>query len=84
MGVDTKSIGYSDAEWKLVKFFGMENVAWTIDSPITVYRMMGEKAFLADMKGPEVEALRRCIHAINNCTIYRNTHEWDALINLTD
>jgi hypothetical protein len=71
---------YSEKEKQLIKAFGYENLL-TVVAP-TLYRMMVEKAFINDMKGPHVESLRRCAKALQECKIYRLTKEWDDMIQL--
>lgn len=70
---------YSDKEEKLIAYFEYSSIMENI-SPITMYRMMMEKAFIDGMTGPEVEAVRRCNKALRDCTVYRNTRAWDMLI----
>jgi len=71
---------YSEKEIKLIETFGYGDLL-SVNAP-SLYRMMAEKAFIADMKGPHVESLRRCMKAIQECKIYRLTKEWDDLIQM--
>jgi hypothetical protein len=72
---------YSDKEIKLIKHFGFEHLINT-DSIVapTLYRMMAEKAFLDAEEGLYAQSLRRCIIAFNTGSVFRNTPEWDKLI----
>ena len=74
---------YSQKEIDLFKYFGYYDLIrdTNISAPV-IYRMMIEKAFLEDMKGKPVESLRRCQKALNSCSVYRLTPEWDAMIEM--
>lgn len=52
--------------------------------PPTVLDMVAMEVFLDNKQGPAVESLRRCINAVRNCSPYRMTSEYDALITLDD
>lgn len=74
---------YSDKELKLFDYFGFRDLAekCTSLSVVPLYRMCLEKAFIEDMKGPEVEALRRAAKAlIMDASPYRRTQEFEALL----
>lgn len=75
---------YSDAEVKLASKFGFNLEVMKHNAALPIYRVMVETAFMYDMKGPEVDALRRCMRAFNETDeskkIYRLTPEWDAMI----
>jgi hypothetical protein len=75
---------YSQKEIDLFKYFGYDYFVSDghISAPV-IYRMMVEKAFLEDMKGKPVESLRRCQKALNSCSVYRLTPEWDAMIEMS-
>jgi len=75
---------YSDKELQLFEYFGFGKLLVNdgderIAAPV-IYRMLVEKAFADNMQGPEVESLRRCFNALQQCSPYRLTEEWDALI----
>ena len=75
---------YSDKEMKLISFFGFAEIVkndkgHSIATP-SLYRMMVEKAFIENMKGTEVESLRRCAKALYTGKINRLTTEWDEMI----
>jgi len=74
---------YSEKEKLLFKYFSLDHLMVQLN-PITLYRMAGERAFLDKMEGPEVDSLRRCIIASNNCSVYRVSPEWDAMIELSE
>ncbi len=73
---------YSDNEKRLFKHFGYEYLLTTTLCASDIYRLCVEEAFIKDMKGPEVEALRRGYKALNNCNPYRMTPEFEMLIQL--
>jgi hypothetical protein len=50
----------------------------------TLYKYAGELAFLNNQQGPAVESLRRCLKAMWDCRLHRNTQEWDELIKLEE
>lgn len=60
--------------------FGCADLTNHIDAPIVLYRMCVEKAFMDNMTGPHVEALRRAYKALNSCKVYRRTEEFESLI----
>ncbi|MDD5151878.1 MAG: hypothetical protein PHC28_15600 [Flavobacterium sp.] len=73
---------YSEKEKRLIEFFGYHDL---LDKsagiePILLYRMMAMKAFKQDLHGKEVDSLRNCINAIDSFLIFRQTPEWDDLI----
>lgn len=76
---------YSEKELKLFEFFGVSHLLKSsVSLAPVVYRAMVEKAFMDDIKGPEVESLRRCYNALMKCTVYRMTKDWDALIEFSN
>ena len=72
---------YSEKEKKLIAYFGYSDIICKI-TPITMYKMMMEKAFIDNMTGPEVESVRRCNKALKEFSCYRCTPEWDAMIEI--
>lgn len=74
---------YSQKEIALIKFFSYEELInnESIEPPV-LYKMMMEAAFIFEYKGKAVDSLRRCIKAFNDCKVYRNTEEWDDLIEM--
>jgi hypothetical protein len=48
-------------------------------NPVSIYRILVEKVFIKDKRGPEIEALRRIIKAIKNYSPTRPTPEFDKL-----
>jgi len=76
---------YSEKERKLFKFFKLEHLMAVASVPVMhTYRAAMEQAFLDEMTGPEVESIRRCMQAFNRGHPYRNTDEWENLIEFTD
>lgn len=71
---------YSEQELKLITFFGYEYAIndWSVSE---MYNQMAFQAFVNDMKGKEIESLRRCCKAFYPETfIPRKTKEFDDLI----
>lgn len=48
-------------------------------TPSNLYRILAIEAFIENKSGSEVEALRRVVTAIEKCTTYRLTPEFDKL-----
>ena len=71
---------YSEGEFKLLNSLGFGNLIKQIENTPSVYRIAVEKCFIEDLKGPNVEALRRAYKAINKCNPYRMTPEFEELI----
>jgi predicted RNase H-like nuclease len=70
----------SEKELKLFKHFEvMDMLGCSISIP-SIYRVIAEEAFVKNLKGPEVESIRRCLKALYKGDIRRMTPEWDALI----
>lgn len=44
-----------------------------------VFSILAEECFIEDRRGPEVDALRRALGALQKCKIYRHTKEFDEL-----
>jgi chemotaxis regulatin CheY-phosphate phosphatase CheZ len=73
---------FSDAEKKLIQAIDphwRDVIEKTTISSTQLYRILCMKAFLDDMTGPHVEALKRVSRAIESCTVYRLTREFDEL-----
>lgn len=70
---------YSQEELRLFEHFGYLDLATSMMAP-ALYRICVEKAFLDNIQGPAVDALRRGAKAINDCTPYRMTREFNALV----
>ncbi len=71
---------YSPNELKLFKHWELEYMVNMTIFPAIIWRTMAEKAFLSGASGPEVEAVRRGLIAINNANPYRLTDEFEELI----
>jgi len=72
--------GYTVKEERLIRQFGYSHLIPMVDSPPSLYDMCAQKAFINDMKGPHVEALRRACKALSECHPYRMTEEFEQLI----
>ena len=70
---------YSKKELALIRYFKLEAMLETIFPPI-VYREMALVAFITDDQSIFAESVRRCIRALSDCTAYRTTPEFEALI----
>jgi hypothetical protein len=76
---------YSLQEIKLFTALGFDYlIEVTSIEPPTLYRMAAEQAFLNNVSGPAIEALRRGLTAITKCQYYRMTPEFEALISFTE
>ena len=69
----------SPGEKKLFDSIGVGHLYHKIDA-IKLYYVAMEKAFVCNMKGADIEALRRAINAISICSPYRGTDEFERLI----
>lgn len=74
---------YSEAEKKLISFFGYADRKDLIN-PMALYRILAEKAFIENLQGPAVEALRRAYEALQSCSVYRMSPEFDKLLFFED
>jgi hypothetical protein len=72
---------YSDNELKLINIFGLQEYSKHVMPP-TLYREMAIMCVKDDRKGPEVQAVRRALKAIDGSSPYRLTEEFDKLIEL--
>ena len=78
---------YSDKERKLLNWFDIPDAVIDCSSCAapTLYRMAVENAYLDQYTyGCETESLRRCAKALRDCSVYRLTPEWDAMIDLDE
>lgn len=71
---------YSKAEIRLITTLGCNYLIKCNLMPPVLYRMLIEKAFLENLSGPAVEALRRGAKALFSCAPYRLTPEFDQLV----
>ena len=72
--------GYTKREVKLIKMFDLEHLIEDVDNPYALFRMCVEVCFLKNMQGPHVEALRRAYKAMKDCSVYRHTEAFEALL----
>lgn len=70
---------YSDAERRMFTELGWEYVINNVE-PIVLYRMAVHEAFVGGLCGIYADALRASAKAIDKCTPYRLTPEFDRLI----
>ena len=77
---------FSEKEKRLLRHFGFVN--WVLDdksdsiTEVFAYRQIAYECFVngVDPNTKESQSLRRCCKALDKCTPYRMTPEWDALI----
>lgn len=69
---------YSAAEMRLIHHFGFSDISPRVFA-VELYRMMALKAFKDGKNDAHVDALRRCLLAMESCRVYRGTPEWDEL-----
>ena len=68
---------------KELEMFRSLGYSYQLNMPVSVvefYKMIAEKCFIHDVRGVDVDSLRRCLRAIINCNPYRKTQEFDDLI----
>lgn len=72
---------YSDNETKMFNDLGFSHLVYSSLEPCSVYRVAVEEAFLKDLHGPAVDALRRGANAylVHNKP-FRMTPEFDKLV----
>jgi hypothetical protein len=70
---------YSKKEEKLIELLGFSHLLECL-SPVELYKLMAEDAFIENRTGKAIESLRRCLKAINKAKPYRMTDEFDDLI----
>lgn len=72
---------YSDAELIMFETIGVDEIMFTMVSPMQLYTIAIIKVFLEDQKGPAIDALRRTMRAIDFGQP-RRTMSFDNLIRL--
>jgi hypothetical protein len=50
--------------------------------PPRLYEILTVEAFCKNLQGNNINSLRKCMSALKDSTVYRNTKEWDNLIQL--
>lgn len=79
---------YSEKEFEMIKACSphwaslIEKGVSITSVPPTVLECVVMEVFLENKTGPAVDSLRRCVNSIKNCSPYRMTPEYDALIQL--
>jgi len=63
----------------LIEYFGMGHLIRVVPI-INILQMIGRDCFIENRQGVEVDSLRRCLKAIDNCSPYRRTEEYENLI----
>lgn len=72
---------YSDKEKELFSSLGVGDLMEVFNPP-RLYRTAMALAFSGNREGKDVESLRRCVKSLDNCSPYRLTEGFDALISL--
>jgi hypothetical protein len=72
----------SQAEFAMFAELGFSHLFHTNIAIMAFYEIVVRDAFINNKTGPAVESLRRCAAAIEHCSPYRRTPEFDALIQL--
>lgn len=72
-----------DRELLLIKFFGLGHLDRCINR-IDILEIIGRRCFIEDHRGMEVDSVRRCLQAIHNCSPFRETEEYDKLIEFSE
>lgn len=72
---------YSEKELAMAAHFGVADIAETMSATV-FYRVMVERAFVANDQSKWAESLRRCFRALDatDRKVWRCTPEWDAMI----
>jgi hypothetical protein len=74
---------YSKKELDMFALLGYNNLNMMSHlRPPQVYKLAMETIFVNNTQGLAVDSLRRCMRAMWDCKIHRNTPEWDELIQL--
>lgn len=73
---------YSPDEMVLIKHFGFTDIMTNVD-PVGLFRLMAMHAFKSGEQSLYVDALRRCMIALDACKPYRMTPEFDRLAAVT-
>ena len=73
---------YSQKEQIMFTNLGFGHLLDVISCPPNLYEIVAKVCFYEDRKGKDVESLRRCVRAVENCNPYRMTEEFDALIDV--
>lgn len=74
--------GFSKAERKLISTLSphwFSVISKTSINPPKLYQILAVDAFIENKSGPEIEALRRVVNAIEKCNPYRMTEAFDKL-----
>lgn len=74
---------YSEAEIKIFTSMNLEHMLNAPVNPMAVYRFAVEEAFLNNLSGPNIDALRRGMTSLVRDTtekVFRKTKEFDDLI----
>ena len=73
---------YSKAERKLIESISphwRKVIEQTNINPPNLYKILAQECFIQNTTGPDVEALRRACKAVDKCSPYRMTPEFDKL-----
>jgi hypothetical protein len=79
---------YSEKEFKMIQACSphwADIVERNVDSevfPVKILELVGMECFIENKTGKAVDSLRRCLKAMRDCSPYRETPEYEALIEL--
>lgn len=74
---------YSNRERLMFNWFGLKDDVLDCIEPQDAIRTAAYNAVADNGKyelSPQLKALSRCLKAFRDCTVYRNTKEWEDLI----
>ena len=71
---------YSEKEIELFTRLGLQSMMEVYPCPPKLYQDVALNLFKEKRSGPLVESVRRCLIAIEKCSPYRKTPEWEDLI----
>jgi hypothetical protein len=78
--MNTYDVEFSEKEQKMFISLGFGHLLDHINWSINLYRIAVWDSFIHNKTGNDVDSLRRACIAIDNCTPYRMTKEFDDLI----
>lgn len=77
----SRANNYSDKEKLLFAHYGLDDLLDHLDA-VTLYRMAVNKAFMMNDQGAYADSLRRCVQALDSCTAYRFSPQWEEMIQI--
>jgi hypothetical protein len=80
VGLSKEMLDISENESRLFRELGFGYLLDRINDPVALYKIVMEKLFIDNVRGPAVEAFRRGCRALYACKPYRQTPEFDKLL----